>query len=146
MRTIATLGTESTATPAPLETISVGIDVDLRIWDPEIVQRVVGMLKNQIIDIDVSEDLFPQTVVKLKFLSPCMNPEEIADLFHAKLISAKATMNHFERSREIQGYFAQTASYVTTAVRNEIETASEKLLDANSKEASDSLEESESLK
>ena len=126
MKTISTVGAGSTASPVPLTTISVDIEVDLRIWSAEIIKRVLLMLGNQIMDVGVDEELFPKTVIKLKFLSPGLNAEEIADFFHAKLISTKATVDHSKRSQEIRNYFVQTAVHVTTTVRNQIELAFEK--------------------
>lgn len=121
MKTFAALGAENVVTPTSLKVVSVDVEINQRVWSPEIIQRVLLMLNYQIVHFDVEEDLFPKTVIKLKFLSPDSSSEEIANLFHAKLISASATMNHLERVREIQNYFAQTAFHVTTAVRNQIE-------------------------
>lgn len=124
MKTLSTSDTDNTSTPVPLNTVSAEIEIDLRIWDPEIIKRVLMMLDNQVLHVEADADLFPKTVLKLKFLSPGLDVEEITDFFFAKLISAKATVDHSKRSQEIREDFVKTAIHVTTEVRNQIESFS----------------------
>lgn len=124
MKTLQMLETDNTNPLVALNTVSAEIEIDLRIWDAEIIKRVLMMLDDQILHVEADADLFPKTVLKLKFLNPGLDVEEITDFFFAKLISAKATVDHSMRSQEIRGDFVKTTLHVTTEVRNQIESFS----------------------